>query len=185
MSQSPSWYEIVSGNELRQGDLIVGCPALLLPENFLLSVNEPLQAVSVVPELWNVVVLTQSCDLANQKISRVLVCPYRPLSVAHELIPEDKRSKEKNRQAFFEQVRRGIQPNLHMLAASQEPEHEQEIQILDFREVFTVPGELLRQLAVHNGTRLRLIPPYREHLAQAFARFFMRVGLPADIPRFG
>ena len=25
-------------------------------------------------------------------------------------------------------------------------------------------------------------PPYREHLAQAFARFFMRVGLPIDIP---
>jgi len=34
------------------------------------------------------------------------------------------------------------------------------------------------------GNRLRLLPPYREHLAQAFARFFMRVGLPADIPKF-
>jgi hypothetical protein len=32
------------------------------------------------------------------------------------------------------------------------------------------------------GNRLRLCPPYREHLAQAFARFFMRVGLPSDIP---
>jgi len=26
--------------------------------------------------------------------------------------------------------------------------------------------------------------PYREHLAQAFARFFMRVGLPVDISPF-
>ena len=26
--------------------------------------------------------------------------------------------------------------------------------------------------------------PYREHLAQAFARYFMRVGLPVDIPAF-
>ena len=32
------------------------------------------------------------------------------------------------------------------------------------------------------GNRLRLCPPYREHLAQSFARFFMRVGLPIDIP---
>jgi hypothetical protein len=29
-----------------------------------------------------------------------------------------------------------------------------------------------------------LLPPYREHLSQAFARFFMRVGLPVDIPPF-
>jgi len=32
--------------------------------------------------------------------------------------------------------------------------------------------------------RLRLLPPDREHLAQAFARFFMRAGLPIDIPEF-
>ena len=32
--------------------------------------------------------------------------------------------------------------------------------------------------------RLRLNPPYREHLSQAFARFCMRVGLPVDIPPF-
>ena len=31
---------------------------------------------------------------------------------------------------------------------------------------------------------LRLLPPYGEHLSQAFARFFMRVGLPVDIPPF-
>jgi hypothetical protein len=28
------------------------------------------------------------------------------------------------------------------------------------------------------------MPPYREHLSQAFARYFMRVGLPSDIPSF-
>ena len=32
--------------------------------------------------------------------------------------------------------------------------------------------------------RLRLLPPYREHLSQSFARFFMRVGLPIDTPSF-
>jgi hypothetical protein len=30
-----------------------------------------------------------------------------------------------------------------------------------------------------------LLPPYREHLSQAFARFFMRVGLPVEVPPFG
>lgn len=32
------------------------------------------------------------------------------------------------------------------------------------------------------GDGLRLHPPYREHLSQAFARFFLRVGLAGDIP---
>jgi hypothetical protein len=51
-------------------------------------------------------------------------------------------------------------------------------------------GDILRDFTVLVGTRrrsnrlsgLRLCPPYREHLAQAFARFFMRVGLPIPIP---
>jgi hypothetical protein len=44
---------------------------------------------------------------------------------------------------------------------------------------------LVREFANAAGHRLRLLPPYREHLSQAFARLFMRVGLPADIPPFG
>jgi len=40
---------------------------------------------------------------------------------------------------------------------------------------------ILEELVTHTGKRLRLCPPYREHLAQAFARFFMRVGLPQDV----
>jgi hypothetical protein len=42
--------------------------------------------------------------------------------------------------------------------------------------VVTVPPDL--------GPRLRLRSPYREHLAQAFARYFMRVGLPHDARAF-
>jgi len=44
-------------------------------------------------------------------------------------------------------------------------------------------AEDLRGLAQRGEPRLRLRPPYREHLSQAFARFFMRVGLPTDIKR--
>jgi hypothetical protein len=39
-------------------------------------------------------------------------------------------------------------------------------------------------LSKRNGKRLRLLPPYREHLSQAFARFFMRIGLPVHIDLF-
>jgi hypothetical protein len=56
--------------------------------------------------------------------------------------------------------------------------------IVDFRNVFGVHISFLMQFIRNQNKRLRLLSPYREHLSQAFARFFMRVGLPADIPKF-
>lgn len=54
--------------------------------------------------------------------------------------------------------------------------------VVDFHEVYTVPRQFLESfLAQRNEQCLRLSPPYREHLSQAFARFFMRVGLPTSI----
>jgi hypothetical protein len=49
--------------------------------------------------------------------------------------------------------------------------------------VYAAPTNLVKQFASKCGPRLRLCPPYKEHLAQALARFFMRVGLPVGIPK--
>ncbi|WP_459875834.1 hypothetical protein [Desulfothermus naphthae] len=56
--------------------------------------------------------------------------------------------------------------------------------VVDFRNVYGVPFDFIVELAKKRGKRLRLLPPYREHLSQAFARFFMRARLPVDIPPF-
>ena len=57
-----------------------------------------------------------------------------------------------------------------------------EHRVVDFRAIYTVPRDFLeRLLKERRKPRLRLLPPYREHLSQAFARFFMRVGLPAPL----
>jgi hypothetical protein len=49
-------------------------------------------------------------------------------------------------------------------------------------DIFTVPRSFLEALLQEQQLpRLRLLPPYREHLSQAFARFFMRVGLPQPV----
>ncbi len=46
------------------------------------------------------------------------------------------------------------------------------------------PISFLESLIEKRGIpRFRLLPPYREHLSQAFARFFMRVGLPIPIEK--
>jgi len=53
--------------------------------------------------------------------------------------------------------------------------------LVDFRYVYSVTFDLLNNLAASRAQRLRLLPPYREHLSQAFAKFFMRVGLPVPV----
>ena len=68
-----------------------------------------------------------------------------------------------------------------MLAESDLPELSMGVRIVDFGRIFSLPKVFLRQFAATQEKRLRLCPPYREHLSQAFARFFMRVGLPQDI----
>ena len=56
--------------------------------------------------------------------------------------------------------------------------------VVDFRQIFSLPVPYLRKHAMTLGTRWRLQSPFREHFSQAFARFFMRVGLPTAIPAF-
>ena len=58
---------------------------------------------------------------------------------------------------------------------------ETEYLVVDFRSVYSVPFNFLIDLAKSRGKRLRLLPPHREHLSQAFARFFMRVGLQESL----
>ena len=55
-----------------------------------------------------------------------------------------------------------------------------EKQIDNFQQVYSLPKEYIFGFVQSKSLRLRLLPPYREYLSQAFARFFMRVGLPMD-----
>lgn len=69
-----------------------------------------------------------------------------------------------------------------MLDARPDGELGSEHRIVDFHSIFTVPRLFLDELIERRGARrLRLLPPYREHLSQSFARFFMRVRLPQNI----
>jgi len=62
------------------------------------------------------------------------------------------------------------------------PHQEFDYQVINLRQVFPVPLGLAKRMAETQGDRVRLLSPYREALAQAFAQKFMRVGLPIDLP---
>ena len=146
---------------LTQGDIFSDCPIV--------------DWIRSTPDAWepqkytqNVIVLTQACDLANQKAGRVQVAIVHD---AKQLIA----TNVVKAAAVKDQIRTHRVFGLYFL-----PEFENYLSesIVDLRDVHTVPRELLEQF-IRTGKRfIRLQTPYREHLAQHFAVTFSRIALP-------
>lgn len=71
-----------------------------------------------------------------------------------------------------------------MLSGFNGPADNNTVFVVDFRQIYSLPFKFLQKKAESLGTRKKLNSPYLEHFAQAFARFFMRVGLPSSISSF-
>src|SRR5205814_9512434 len=84
----------------------------------------------------------------------------------------------------WNEVLKGRIEGLHLLASPTNPADNREAWVVDFREIYSLPFDYLVGQATRLGPRWRLRSPYLEHFSQAFARFFMRVGLPSTIPPF-
>ena len=178
MTEEFPWYTQVRGADLLQGDFIDACPILVPSSNFMVMTGASPARPSIAWQTLDVVVMTQSCDLEQDNVDLVLLCPHWPLARLGEASDFFKSTKGK------EDLRRGNVPGYHLIASCELPELERELRVVDFRAVYSLPHSYLRHLATERGNRVRLMPPYREHLSQAFARFFMRVGLPVNIPPF-
>jgi hypothetical protein len=179
MAPDYPWYGVVEGNELEQGDFLFDCPVLEPTIELGLAQTDKEGEIQATIQVYDVIVLSQSCDLVQGKLDLVLVCPHWLLSVFEQADGFFRSSRGK------EDIRRGNMPGYHMLSACDLEDFGSEVRIVNFRQVFGLPLAFVQQLASSQSPRLRLLPPYREHLAQAFARFIMRVGLPVDIPPFG
>ena len=177
------WYETLNhSNEIRQGDLILDCPIIIPPTNFNYIETQDAQipnAGEVVVRTMNSVVVTQSCDLENDKVENVLVCPYYTWSQFVAAMPTSDQTAN-GRKRKWDELRKGNLPSYHLINKDEDVGLEDYL-VVDFRNVFGVNYPFLRTFAENIPTRQRLLPPYREHLSQSFARFFMRVGLPIDI----
>jgi len=172
MTEYP-WYTTVSGDApLEQGDFFSECP-IIIPS----SKVEPGKQFAKA-EIYNVVVLSQSCDLEHDKLDLVLVCPIWPLNDIEKRNDFLKSKNGKNA------LRQGNLPNYHLLNKCGIRGFESDYIVVSFRDVFGIPFNYLVSLANTDTRRLRLLTPYKEHLSQAFAKFFMRVALPIDIPPF-
>lgn len=174
------WYCLVNGDELEQGDILESCPVFSPPSDLTLDSL----AMGEADFLWeerDVIVMSQSCDLVKNtgKTNEVLLCAVWSRSELSNLPGEPFSSK-----SDMEQARKGRFPAFHVLNECTLPYTERDFSIVDFRRTYALPLDFSRNFASKATNRIRLLPPYREHLSQAFARYFMRVGLPADIPPF-
>ena len=89
-----------------------------------------------------------------------------------------------SKKEHWNMARKGQVPGFHVLNKCELEGFKRDHRVVDFHRVHSLPLDFVRKIADELGERIRLQPPYREHLSQAFARFFMRVGLPVDIPEF-
>lgn len=185
-----TWYEPVpAASPLLQGDFVLDCPVLIWKPgrpNFEGQQEHEVLANIFDVEKMDVVVMTQSCDLEQRKVQEVVVCPMDALSEFKTAWEGDVRAKgqvptAKAWTSLCKDIRDGFQWNYAMLNRGEIDALKTEHRIVDFHEIFTLPLEFLEGIAIQRGPRLRLCSPYREHLSQAFARYFMRVGLPSTV----
>ncbi len=173
MSDKYPWYEIVEGDTLEQGDLLWQCPVILPAPDLSFPLADETMPADLLT--FDVVIMTQSCDLANDKITDVILCPHWDLGEAGLQDPA------LGKKDVHKSILSGYRHRYTMLAAAENSAPPVGVRIVDFGRIFCLPKAFVRQFAAGQGQRLRLCPPYREHLSQSFARFFMRVGLPQNI----
>jgi hypothetical protein len=169
------WYSIIKqDNDLQQGDFIINCPVVIPPAVFDLK-----DTPDVDVKKMDAVILTQSCDLVSKNIDNILVCRYFSLSDFINEIEKNETLNAKRRKNLVANLRKGHLVSYHLLN-KQEGIFDDYL-VVDFKNVYGIHRTTLEEIIKSIKQRIRLLPPYREHLSQAFARYFMRVGLPQNI----
>ncbi len=172
-----SWYEVVAGRELEQADILARCP---IPR--VTGVQWPI-GESLQVELADVdlIVLTQSCDLVSDKVDEVLLATVRTYN---EMCATDGQTNTIIRGRQWRKALQQGDLNPYCLLQCRDAAPVADWSIVDFHHLFSLPKPYLEDVAEQQGDRLRLVAPYREHVAQAFARYMMRVGLPTTLQEF-
>lgn len=174
------WWTAVAGPDHEQGDVLRALPVVHVDTVDL--EDEPTVQTRILT--IDVIIVTQTCDLENDKVRNILLA--RVVSWADFATAQVAAGNAAVKSsAFRRNLIRGDIPPLTLL-------HERRAQprldwsIVDFRELHVVDRGQIDTFVAQPGNRrrLRLVPPYKEHFAQAFARFHMRVGLPHDAAAF-
>ena len=175
------WYVAAPGTPLEQGDLLSDVPVVLPPDDAtLIDVAEGERKDAALPvDRFDLLVLTQTCDLVTKGYGTVLCCQRTGLAA---FLSQQQEMNRRELVRFLEQLRLNRRIGFYLLP----PWPDQGIddyQVVDFRNTISLPKGYVQYVAARPLPRLRLKSPYREHLAQAFAFTYMRVALDADVKK--
>ena len=165
---STDWYESTT-SDLEQGDIFVDFPVVGLDWD---GASGSLKAVRA---RVCAVVLTQTCDIAKSAQTSLLLA---------QAIPYEDLIKLPNMSHFTGKGKKFLLEGTaisELLLAPCPGRFDAHLVVL-FRNLYVLPKQYV--LAHRDEKSARLCSPYKEHLAQAYARYMMRVGLPVAIPDF-
>jgi hypothetical protein len=161
-----SWYEIVSGGILEQGDLLPN----LTTERVVIDPTAN-GGYRIRVGVADYVVLSQTCDLEHDKVQEVLLANFRDYQ-------DLARENESARKTAFRQALIQGGDFAYFLLHRHDGTPELNWSIVNFHQLRLIDIASCRAQAEKLGPRLRLTPPYKESLAQSFGRYMMRVALP-------
>lgn len=181
------WYEEVAGtSNVTQGDILKNFPVPVIIDKDEYPFFKPQGAK------YDVIVMTQACDLENNKVDYVTLCPVDPLESVIKIIAEQEnqglnysdltKKQEKIPERIIDKLKKGEYLNFYLLNRHNGTMNEN-YRVVILKQMFQVPIVAMKKLIPlqEETIRVRLLPPYREHLAQSYANTFSRIGLPLNI----
>lgn len=200
------WYTEVEGDApLTQGDILLRFPVIRLLKEPRQQ-NDGQRTVTSTLEDYasqlsryiaikqkDVIVMTQACDLANPKptLTQITLCPIMPLSAYKEAWEKTEAGKnqtpsKRSWRKHCESLEDGYQWDKFIMNHRDLQGSPFEHHVVMFSQIFTAPRNLTETFIsqkIAGNKRLQLNSPYKEHLSQSFARYFMRVGLPTSVAK--
>src|SRR5689334_6447637 len=144
MTMEPFWVQ-VSGPILNQGDYLPRCLVPVFGPTFKAGG----ETQHVPTDEYDLILVTQSCDLEQKKARLVAASPIYPIAVFEEANPK---FKSKGR---WNEVLKGRVEGLHLLASLTTPENNRDALVVDFREIYSLPFDYLVNHATNLGPRWR------------------------------
>jgi len=165
VTTSFKWYEVIENEkELQQGDIL---------ENWKLEVPQA-EYGEIVEEFYTIILMTQTCDIEDG-ISHLIFCPLWTKEQIAESDPTF------NNPATIGNLLKGRLIGFYPINKCEVEPLKRPWRIVQFQRIIEIETDKVLSDNKIVEPRIRLLPPYRESLSQAFARFFMRVGLPVPV----
>jgi hypothetical protein len=166
VTDGSSWYEVINGDSLEQGDLL---PGVVTPRVIIDPGVEGGFRIRVGSASY--IILSQTCDLEHDKVHEVLLASVRTYQeLAHE-------ADAARGTGFRKALIQGAEFAYFLLHQYDGPPP-LEWSVVNFHQLRLLDTKSCRTQAREIGPRLRLVSPYKESLAQSFGRYMMRVALP-------